>query len=76
MSGNKTIIYTQEDCPLCDKVKEKIGEGNYLELKAKDLITGEIKDLDAMTQLCEQNMELPLIWIDSEFIKPEEFLKE
>jgi glutaredoxin len=67
-------IWTQKGCPLCEQVKNSIGEGNYEERAVSELMAGVDKNTDAMAQLMIQNMELPLVMIDDEFISPRELL--
>lgn len=67
------IIWTQEDCPLCARVKSILGE--YEERPASDLVSGMEPDLDAMTALAMQNMELPLVKMDGAFVNVHELLE-
>jgi len=60
-------IWTQKECPLCENVKAKHGEGNYVEHDVKDLMSGANQDMDAMVQLTMQNMVLPLVMIDGKW---------
>lgn len=69
-----TIVWTQEDCPLCERVKETLGAGNYEERRAEDLIGGFDRDMDAMAQLAMQNMELPLIRRGATWLRPQDIL--
>jgi len=65
----QAIIYTQQDCPLCDQAKAHFGEGNYEERESSDLVSGKDRNMDAMAQLAIQNMRLPLIFSDGEWIQ-------
>lgn len=67
MDTREVIIWTQENCPLCQKVKDLFGEGNYVEKQAADLLGGSIPDADAMAQLAMQDMQLPLVQVDGEW---------
>jgi hypothetical protein len=40
-----------------------------------DLMSGIDKNMDAMAQLAMQNMELPLILLDEEWVSPTDILK-
>ncbi|MBN2712538.1 MAG: hypothetical protein JXR97_08935 [Planctomycetes bacterium] len=66
----KVILWTQEDCPLCGKVKAAYAENGYEERNAQELIRGDNVDTDAMTQLAMQNMQLPIVMVDGEFVDP------
>lgn len=67
MNEKKIIIWTQEDCPLCQRVKAYYGEGNYEERAAQDLLGGNVPDIDAMAQLAMQDMQLPLVQVAGEW---------
>ncbi len=67
MENKEIIIWTQEECPLCQKVKDYYGAGNYTERNAQDLLRGEKPDTEAMAQLAMQDMQLPLIKVDGEW---------
>lgn len=60
----EVTIWTQDGCPLCEKVKAIFGEGNYTELAASELISGDRADDEAMAQLAMQDMQLPLVKVD------------
>ncbi len=68
LAMKKIIIWTQEDCPLCQKVKTYYGEGNFEERAAQDLLGGNVPDIDAMAQLAMQDMQLPLVQVDGEWV--------
>ncbi|MBN1256498.1 MAG: hypothetical protein JXA52_02195 [Planctomycetes bacterium] len=74
MLTKKTEIWTKPGCTTCEKVKEVIGAGNYEEHPAEALLDGLEMNLDAMVQLAQQNMELPIIMCDGQFISPEDLL--
>lgn len=70
------IIWTQEGCSLCGKIKEMFMENGFEEKNAEDLISGDNRDIEAMTQLAMQNMELPLVMIDGEFVNAFDLLSD
>ena len=71
---SKIILWTQADCPLCERVKALFVSQGYEERAAADLLTGADKDIEAMTQLAMQDMQLPLVMIDGRFVVPQELL--
>ena len=72
----ETIVWTQPECPLCEAVKRCLGAGNYEERAAEALLGGYDRDMDAMAQLAMQNMELPLVRRDGEWIRPQAILDQ
>lgn len=68
-------IYTQEGCPLCERVKAHYGEGHYIERPVQGLLTGTDRNMDAMAQLAMQNLELPLILEAGQWITPRQLLQ-
>ncbi|MHC4871020.1 MAG: glutaredoxin family protein [Planctomycetota bacterium] len=69
-------IWTQEGCSLCEKVKEIFKGKDFEERNAEDLINGDDRNVDAMTQLAMQNMELPLVMIDGHFVNVFDLLND
>jgi glutaredoxin len=69
------ILWTEEECPLCQRLKEVLGEGTYEERSAQELVSGEAPDTEAMAQLAMQNMQLPLVQVDGTFADPAELLE-
>lgn len=65
--AKEVIIWTQQDCPLCQRVKCYFGEGNYEERDAQGLLGGNMPDIEAMTQLAMQDMQLPLVQVNGEW---------
>ena len=74
MKTGETIIWTQPGCLRCEIAKTVIGEGNYEERAADLLLSGFEQNLEAMVQLVQQNMELPIISCDGEFIVVDEII--
>jgi len=70
------ILWTQEDCPLCEKVKALLAAEGYEERAAAALVSGEAPDDEAMVQLAMQDMQLPLVKIDGAFVSPLDLLKQ
>ena len=68
----RAVIYTQLGCSLCGKVRKVLqGKGYEIEERdAEDLLGGHDQDMDAMAQLAMQGMELPLVMIDGDWVKP------
>jgi glutaredoxin len=64
----QVIIWTQEDCPLCAEAKEYFSEDGFEERRAEELLQGNERNVDAMAQLAMQNMQLPLVSVDGEFV--------
>jgi glutaredoxin len=64
-------IWTNEDCENCKEVKEKLMDKGYTieERDANELIKGHVRNIDALAQLASQNMSLPIVLIDGEFIE-------
>jgi glutaredoxin len=71
-------VWTSEDCDRCKEVKDRLKADGYEieERNARDLINGTNRDVDAMAQLASQNMQLPLIMIEGEYVTIEDVLKE
>ena len=67
MSQAQVMIWTQENCPLCQRVKEHFGEGNFVEKHAAELLSGDDADTEAMVQLAMQDMQLPLVKVAGEW---------
>ena len=76
----KTIrIWVQKDCQVCCTIIQKIKEdmpGIELVIKAGGSLVHDDDEIDATTQLLDQNMELPVIEVDGEFVKPNEFVSK
>lgn len=67
------VIWTREGCEICHHVKMLLEEQRtcYIdERNADDLVSGGEPNLDAMAQLASQNMMLPVVQIDGEFVNP------
>ncbi len=73
---SKVILWTQDNCPVCERVKEVFQGQDVEEHHAEDLIQGQEKDVDAMAQLAMQDMLVPVVMVDGEFIPPEEILRD
>ncbi len=72
----RTIIWTQPNCPLCAAIKTRLGNGNYEERPAAELISGGQPDDEAMAQLMLQDMQLPLVRQNGNFIDPAKILAQ
>ena len=70
----KATIWTQEGCPLCERVKACLAAEGYEEREVNELMSGTEKNHEAMVQLAMQDMELPLVRIDGAFVGPNEIL--
>ena len=64
-------IWTNEDCENCKVAKEKLTNKGYTieERDADELIKGHVRNIDALAQLASQNMSLPIVLIDGEFVE-------
>lgn len=74
MSQAQVTIWTQENCPLCQRVKEHFGAGNFVEKHASELLSGDDADTEAMVQLAMQDMQLPLVQVAGEWKNVHEIL--
>ncbi len=70
----QVILWTQNDCPLCERVKAYYGAGNYTEKNVLELVSGDEPNDEAMAQLAMQDMQLPLIQIGETFADVNEIL--
>lgn len=71
--NKKAIIWTSDDCVTCRNIKQYLSEElgyDTEEREAEKLISGEDRDVDVIAQLADQNMQLPVIMIDGEFVNP------
>jgi hypothetical protein len=67
----RVILWTQEDCPLCEGVRNAFaGAAEVEERPASALLSGERPDREAMTQLAMQDFALPLVQVDGEWADP------
>ncbi len=64
-------IWGSSDCPECERIKQLYAVNDYKYYDISDLISGEEADVDAMVQLSFQNMRLPLIKVDGEWVDPD-----
>ncbi len=64
-------IWGSSDCPECERVKKLYSDSGYRYYDIADLISGDKADIDAMVQLSFQDMRLPLIKVDGEWVDPE-----
>jgi glutaredoxin len=71
---DRTIVWTQEGCPLCERVKEALSDEGFEERHAEELLSGDDPDVEAMAQLAMQNMELPLVQRGDVFLDPHDVL--
>lgn len=62
------IIWSAPGCVKCEEVKAKLKEDGYdITVKDANDIESE-EDIEARTQLCMQNMALPVVKINGEFV--------
>ena len=71
----KIKIWITKGCQSCKLMKIYLDEKeipyNVTDIDSPEELKGNV---DAMVQLCKQNMEMPLIQCDGKFIKPNEFI--
>lgn len=65
-------IWGNTECMECQRVKEYFADQGYDYYDVSTLVSGENPDLEAMTQLTFQDMRLPLVMVDGEWIDPAE----
>ena len=61
-------LWTQDGCSLCAQVKEALAGEPLEERDVAQLLSGADKDDDAMAQLAMQDMQLPVVRIDGQFL--------
>lgn len=66
------IIWGNDNCPECENIKKYYSTAGYKYNNVDELVSGEKADVDAMVQLAFQQMRLPLIKVDNEWVDPEE----
>jgi glutaredoxin len=67
-------IWTQAGCAMCEKVKQHFTGEGYEESPVTALLSGEDRNEQAMVQLAMQDMQLPLVMVDGQFVNPREIL--
>jgi len=76
----KIKIWVEENCAVCHVIRTYMDDLKILHDVIyvngfEDVKTqGDSDRLDIMAQLADQNMELPVIEVDGEFVKPNEFI--
>ncbi len=68
-------IWGSDTCPECESIKKYYSSIGYNYNDVSELVSGEKADVDAMVQLSFQNMRLPLIQVDGNWVDPKD-LKE
>lgn len=73
---SEIIVWTMDDCPICEEVKEKMKslEMNFEERSCGDLVNGNDSDLKAVRKFVQQKKTAPLIKLHGEFVKAKDFL--
>jgi len=71
-------LWTADDCQQCDQAKEQLKTAAvpFREIPADRLISGEIRNVDALTQLADQGMAAPVISINGRYVKPSDLADE
>ena len=65
-------IWGNEGCQECEAIKRYFAKSGYVYTDVQELISGEKADVDALVQLSFQQMRLPLLRIDGEWVDPVE----
>ncbi len=72
IKNDTVVIWGNDNCPECEKVKKYYSSVGYQYNDVNVLVSGEKADVDAMVQLAFQQMRLPLIKVNGEWVDPDE----
>lgn len=74
MSGKQATMYFMPDCQRCLVMRDKLLTAGYVvgQVDLRKVLSGEIPDVEALTELAMNNMAAPLVKIDGRFVKIEE----
>lgn len=73
---SEIIIWTQPDCPHCERIKSFFGAGAYEERDAEALVAGTEPDEAALVQLVMQNLQVPVVRVEGQFVAVHEIIAE
>ena len=68
----EVAIWGSDGCQECENIKRYYEKNGYTYTDVQELISGERADVDALVQLSFQQMRLPLVRVDGEWIDPVE----
>lgn len=67
-------IWSQDNCPVCDRVKAIFANDTIDERQVTELISGCERNDEALAQLAMQDMMVPLVKVDGKFVSLDDVL--